>query len=297
MAMRTGLVFPVGAVLVGWVTLVGGPAGGAEKGAGGLAYLLSSSTQDEESVAWYGYNAVDGKVGTAWCSGPDPVGQRLLLGFVRQEHITHVSVVPGLVEGGKLNRTRARVRVLELNNGKQKRTVELKDDVAAQELALEPPLDARQLALTVREVYPGESRDAPACLADVTLRDGPTVLTGEAVTRAARGFPRPKLKLVGPWVDEPTAPERFFTLSLDGTFAWSHAPLMEGEPSSLHGTWDLGGGKLTLKPKGGGKPVVLKAALNRMEGRGGAFEQLDLEGTDGPEKLPGHYRPAEIINR
>ena len=286
-------------VVVGLVLVAGAsPGWSAEKGApGGLAYLVSSSTQDEESTATYGYNAVDGKVGTAWCSGPDPIEQRLLLGFVKPERITHVSVVPGGVEAGKLDRAHARARVLELNDGRQKRTVVLKDDAEAQEVTLEPPLNARQLAITVKEAFPGETRDSGVCIADVTLRDGPTVLTGEALAKVARAFPRAKLKLVGPWVDEPTAPERFLTLSLDGSFAWNHAPLMDGEPVSLQGTWDLGAGKLTLKPRGVAKPVVLKVAFNRVEGRGGSFDQLELEGADAPEKLPGHYRPAEIINR
>lgn len=259
--------------------------------AGTLAYLFTTSTEQEDSVASWGFNALDGKPGTAWCSGPDGVGQKMVVGFARQERITHVGVVVGAVKAGKLDKTHARVRELELTDGQEKRSLILRDDVEQQETQLEPPMNVRQLVITVKDIHAGADAHSPVCLAELSFRDGTTPLTGEVVVKQLKGLSKPRLRVAGPWLDEPSAPERYLTLSLDGSFSWRHEPLMEGERSSLHGTWDVSGSKLVLKPRTG-KPITLRVALNRVEGRGGSFSQLELTGKDAPDKLPGLYRPA-----
>lgn len=262
---------------------------------GQLSYLHASSAENGDAPSTWGFNAVDGKNTTAWCTGgEDPVGQMVVLGFMQKETISSISVVAGQLRGGILDTGHARVRELQLNDGHEKRNITLADQAEPQELQLQPPMQVRQLALVVKDVYPAEGSNPSACLADVTLSHGKTLLTGESVARMARSLPRNKLSLVGVWIDDPSAPERFLTFSLDGTFAWRFEPLMEGSPVTLKGEWDLSGSRLTLKVKGHPKPAVFKVERERVVTRKGAHEQLTLDGEDGHEKLAGEYRPQEI---
>ncbi len=263
-----------------------------DKGPNVLAYLHSSTNENGEAPSTWGYNAVDGKPTTAWCTGgDDPKGQMLILGFSKQETITHISVIPGAVGGDGLDKSHARVSELEINNGQEKRTIVLQDDVKPMELELQPPMHAWKVALVIKDIRPAEGGKHSACLAEVTLRSGGITLTGENVARQVRGMARNKLALTGPWVDEPSAPERYLTLAMDGTFSWVFEPLMEGTPTKLQGEWDLANGRLLLKPKGAPKAIPLRMEREKVAGRKGTVDQLTLEGEGGHEKLPGNYQP------
>lgn len=264
-----------------------------DKGPSVLAYLHSTSNENGEAPSTWGFNAVDGKPTTAWCTGgEEPKGQMIILGFAKQETITHIAVIPGAMgSGDALDKGRARVSELEINNGQEKRNIVLQDDAKPQELELHPPMQARQLALVIKDVRPAEGGKHAACLAEVMLRNGANQLTGDVVARQVRGVARNKLALTGPWVDEPSAPERYLTLAMDGTFTWVYEPLMEGNPATLKGEWDLANGRLMLKPKGAPKPVALRLEREKVAGRKGTVDQLTLDGDGGHEKLAGNYQP------
>ncbi|MEW5848398.1 MAG: discoidin domain-containing protein [Myxococcota bacterium] len=262
---------------------------------GVFSYVIATSSENGEAPSTWPFNALDGKPTTGWCTAGDAVGQSLVLGFMKPETITHVGGVPGVVVGTLLDGGHARVRELELNDGKERRTVVFIDDAKLQEVMLQPPMTVRELTITIKDVFPSEKAGAGACLGELSLRKGDMPLTGEAVARQVRGITRPKLRLVGPWVDNPSAPERFLTLALDGTFTWRFEPLMEGSPTTLSGTWDVANGRLQLKPRAG-KPSALKYTHDKVQERGGTFQQLVLEGEAGHEKLPGSYRPAVLLN-
>jgi len=281
------------ALLAALLLPVAGSAAADKAAPGVLAYLHTSSNENGDAPSTWGFNAVDGKPTTAWCTGGDPVGQVLILGFSKTETLTHISVVVGALSGDGLDKSHARVRELELNDGREKRNITLADDAQPQELALSPPMNVRQLALVIREVYPSEGKPS-ACLADVTLRNGAATLTGEGMARQVRGIPRNKLVLTGPWLDEPSAPERYLTFSLDGTFSWTFAPLMEGEPITVKGEWDLVGNKLHLKPKGASKPVLMRVEREKVAGRKGNVDQLVIDGEGIHEKFPGNYQPNQM---
>jgi hypothetical protein len=281
-----------GAVVLAWLA-VAGHAHADKSPPGPLAYLHTSGNENGDAPSTWGFNAVDGKPTTAWCTTSEPVGQTLILGFARQETLTHISVVVGALSGDGLDKTHARVRELELNDGREKRNITLADQAGPQELTLSPPMAVWKLALVIREVYPGEGKTS-ACLADVTLRNGPTVVTGDVMARQVRGVPRNKLMLTGPWLDEPSAPERFLTLSLDGTFSWVFEPLMDGERTTIKGEWDLLGNKLQLKPKGAAKAVVMRVERETVAGRKGNIDQLVIDGEGIHEKFSGNYQPNQM---
>jgi hypothetical protein len=271
---------------------------------GGLcvaAGVITAHAADQSSVAWlhtsgnlngdapstWGFNAVDGKPNTAWCAGQGK-GAWLTVGFTRPVTITHVAVQVGALKGTGLDKGKGRVAELEMNDGNQKRTLTLRDDPGLQELQISPPITAQQVTFTVRDVFPG-AEDA-VCVGEVTLRNGTTEWLGDAVARQARSVSRPMLSLTGVWWDNPSAPEKFLTLALDGSFSWAVEPIMEGEPERISGTWEASGGKLTLKPKKGA-PFTLRMGRERVAGKAGSFEQLALDGNGGPERLPGNYQP------
>lgn len=279
--------------LLPWMCLLLPVAAHADKSVpGAVSWLLASSAENGDAPSTWAWNAVDGKPTTAWCSKGGDVGERLVLGFHRPETITHISIQGGAVNSHGVDRKHARVKELEINDGVEKRTLSLEDGGEGRVLEISPPMQARQLSFIVREVYPAEGGEGGVCIGDILLKSGNQPLTGDAVGRAVRSAPRTHLPLLGPWLDNPSAPERVLTFNLDGTFTWRFDPIMEGKPSQLAGQWDVAGGRITLKLKGGHKPVVLKFARDRMAGKSGTFDTLTLEGTGGHEKLPGTYQPA-----
>jgi hypothetical protein len=259
---------------------------------GVLAYLNTSSNENGDARSTWGFNAVDGNRSSAWCTDNRAIGQRLVLGFMKAETATHIAVIPGMLLGSSLNRNYARVRELEINDGHEKRLITLKDEAELQEVTLEPPMTLRQFSMVIRDLYAGENHKDRACISEIVLRNGPMALTGEGIAKQAKRINPKTLALVGPWVDNPSAPERHLTLALDGTLLWLFEPIMDGTPADFAGSWELDNGRLHVKPKNGGKPVVLKVGLDKVAGKQGAFKQLTLDGRGGHEKLPGQYQPA-----
>lgn len=258
-----------------------------------VAWLHTSSNLNGDAPSTWGFNAVDGKPTTAWCTASGAVGQALTMGFVKPVTITHVSVIPGALKGDGLDKRRARVHELEMNDGRQKRTLTLEDEGKPQELQLEAAIKVSQLVFTVRSVFPGASEASPVCISEITLRNGDHEILGELVARQARGVTRPVLGLTGVWLDNPSAPERFLTLNLNGTFVWSYSPLLEGDPARLVGKWDLSGRKISFKAKGV-KPFTLRYARKRAS-ETAELEKLTLTGAGGHEKLAGTYQPRVVL--
>lgn len=280
----------VGLVLA--TTIAGVPLHAAKSVPEVVGYLLASSSESGDAPATWQYNAIDGKPTTAWCTRGDGMGQQLVLGFMRAETITHIAIVPGSVVGEGVDRNHARVREIELNDGRERRTITLADKADAQELAITPPVVSRQLTITIKDVFPSENELTPgACIGEIALKNGPQLLTGDAVARLLRSVPRNQLPLTGPWLDEPSATERFLTFYLDGSFTWVFEPLMDGDPVTVTGTYKVSSGRITLEPKGG-KPSIFTLERDRVSSREGTFETLTVTGEGVHEKFAGTYQPA-----
>ena len=75
----------------------------AAPSAANIAFVEASSELDEGRPATYGYNLVDGKDTSAWCSQEQPNNEAVMIGFDRRVKITKVGVIVGALKGGKID--------------------------------------------------------------------------------------------------------------------------------------------------------------------------------------------------
>jgi hypothetical protein len=243
--------------------------------AGNLAFLEASSELDDGRPRSYVYKLIDGKETTAWCSKPNAEGgETITLGFLKPDKVRELTVVVGAVRGGKLDKKRARAKLLSVSDGQMEQQFPLDDSAKPQKLKLNPPAKGRMIVVRIDEIYPGEP-GSELCMGQMTIK-GRAVYGGDNTGREVRSLPTPARRMLHQWVDEPSAPERTLILGLDGTFRYEFVPLMEGRPVKLVGKWRAGHRSLTLETRG--KKYVLKKRLTEVENDYGKSQQMTLQG-------------------
>jgi len=267
--------------------LGGQPAAAAEP-----AFVEWSSAFSEGLPADWGYNAFDGKDGTAWCSAENPGTETLTIGFIGEQEVTDVGVIIGALTKGKLDATRGRVHEMIVSDGQSKITLNFQDKPGLQMSKLNPTLIGSKITFTMSMAYPGEERSSPICVSEIALRSNGAAVTGDAMGTKIRALTRPKAALVHTWVDQPGAAERTLTFGLGGNFHWTYEPNLGGKPVRLYGTWSLNGDRLYLVPKIG-KPASLKFRQDRVANGEKVFEQIVLDGTGPVENFAGTYQKVE----
>jgi len=264
------------------------PAAAAEP-----AYVDWSSSFSEGLPADWGYNAFDGKDGTAWCSAENPGVETLTIAFIGEQEVTDVGVIVGALNKGKLDSTRGRVHEMIVSDGQSKITLSFQDKPGLQLSQLNPTLIGSKITFTMSMAYPGEERSSPLCVSEIALRANGAAVTGDALGTKIRSLTRPKAALVHTWVDQPGAAERTLIFGLGGNFLWTYEPNLGGKgPVKLFGTWSLNGERLYLVPKSG-KPASLKFRQDRVASGDKVFEQIVLDGTGPVENFPGTYQKVD----
>lgn len=263
--------------------------GGALR-AGDVAYVEWSRAEADEPKRW-GYAAFDGDENTAWCSGPDGVGDVLTLGFVGDQKVDEVGLVVGARQKGELDKSRSRVRELEVSDGRTKQLLVFKDKPELQSIKIKPALDSQRMTFAVQNVHVGEGRTAPVCIAEIVLRHRGAALTGDTIQGTIRSLPRSRQPLLHLWIDQVGAPERYLTLGMDGSFLWVYEPILEGKRARLQGTWSVAGNKLAFKASNG-KAGSVSYRLDKVADGDVVFEQLVLEGEGPHEAFAATYQAS-----
>lgn len=254
-----------------------------------VAYVEWSSAYSEGLPADYGFNAFDGKTSTAWCSSDDPGSEKLTLGFIGDQSVTEIGLVVGAIRKGKLDKSRARLKEIQISDGYNKITLPFRDKPEMQTVKIRPTLKSSRMTFKIVDTYPGSRRSSPVCISEIRLKKGGISVTGDSVGRQVRSMPTPRRKMLHLWIDQPGAPERYLTFSMSGNFLWVFKPILEGKPSKIYGTWHHSGNRLTLKTRSG-KATTMKVSVDRIADGDQVIQQLTLDG-DGPHsKFAGTYQ-------
>lgn len=254
-----------------------------------LAYVDWSRSMGEDPEYW-GYKAFDDQKQTAWCSGPDGVGDVLTAGFLGDQIVDEIGVIAGAVDKkGVLDKSKARVRELRVSDGLTQQIFQLADKPGLQFVRINPALNAQRMTFTVEKVYFGERRSSPVCISSIVLRKSGTKLNGSKTAARIRGLKKNKQALLHLWMDAPGAPERYLTFSMTGRFSWVFAPILEGKPAKIKGHWNRKGDKLYLIPDHG-KSASLKISLGRVADGDRIYQQLLIEGKAPHPKFSATYQ-------
>jgi hypothetical protein len=260
-------------------------AGGASAEA--LAFVKASSELDDGRPRSYAFNLVDGKPTTSWCAKPTDGELKIVFGFKKAMKVTRLSVVAGSVRGKAFDARRKHARVLGVNDGNHMREIKLTEQVGAQTVTLDPPVEGRQFAVTVLNARGGEG---PVCLGEITIKSTRGQLSGPSVGTKVRGLSTPARRMVHRWVDNVDAPERTLLLALDGTFTYRFEPLLEGKPVTLRGKWR--GSHRWLKLEMGSKSFAMKKKMTRIDDGDQQLVQLSLKGKAPHPSLVSEFSPA-----
>ncbi|MFH1810793.1 MAG: hypothetical protein ABIJ09_18770 [Pseudomonadota bacterium] len=256
--------------------------------AGEVAYVDWTRAESDD-LKHSGYAAFDGDESTAWCSGPDGVGDVLTLGFIGTQKVDEIGVIVGLLAKGELDKNSSRLRELEVSDGKTKQILVFKDKPTVQSIKIQPAQDSQRMTFSVANVFAGERRSSPVCITEIVLRHKGRALTGDVLKANIRGLNSTRQPLVHLWVDQPGAPERYLTLGMDGTFLWVHAPILEGKRVRLQGTWSASANKITFKASSG-KSGTVTYRMDRVADGDNVFSQLVLEGEGLHEAFAATYQ-------
>lgn len=267
----------------------------SEASAGELAYVEWTRSFDQGTKSW-GYNAFDDREQSVWCSGPDGVGDQLVVGLIGNQKIDEVGLIIGAVDKkGVLDTTRARVKALRVSDGRTQQLLSFADKPSLQLVRINPALNSKRLTFKVEDVYFGARRSDPVCISSIVLRKGGSVINNARVGSKMRAIKPAEAELLHLWVDAPGAPERYLTFGLDGTFSWVYAPILEGKPAKITGHWKRKGDSLRLSPSRG-KSLSLKMSFGRVADGEQVFSQLVIEGKGPHPAFAATYQAASSAN-
>jgi hypothetical protein len=279
---------------VSW-TAGGGPLlAGPRAEASPIAFAEATSELDEGRPATSLWNLTDDNDATVWCSRRDPSG-REAISFTFDEPVA-ISAVGLVLPSGKEGTTDKNVRrprVVIVADVAHRVEVRLKDVTALQLVELPEPAKGRRVVVEIVDSYPGAHPDAPVCAAGVALRDKARELTGNTAARA-RGLSTAARRMLREWHDDVSAPSRTLTFSVDGSFSYTYAPLLEDAPPvRLKGRWTADARSVTLDVKG--RTYVLKTQLTKVATDQGQSVELALQGDAPDASMRATYRPAPLF--
>lgn len=237
----------------------------------------------------WGYNAFDGRENTSWCSAGDPINEVLSIGFIGDQEVTELGLIVGAVNKGQLDKSKARVRVLEVSDSRTKLELTFRDQPELQMQKFQPPLDSPKITFRVRSVYQGTERGDPVCISEIRLKNGASSITGEVLGRDIRSLSASKQALLNLWLDVPGAPERYLTLGLKGSFLWSYRPNLEGKRATARGTWTGKGNWITLTPTRG-KAGSFRIRVQKIADGDRVSRQMVITGEGVHPNFPATYQ-------
>ncbi|HEY4220489.1 MAG TPA: discoidin domain-containing protein [Myxococcota bacterium] len=260
-----------------------------------IAFAEASSELDDGKPATSLWNAVDGKDTTSWCAKPDDSAPVLSFGFDQPVTVTHLTLIVGGLKGTDpdrgLDKTKKRARIVYVVDAEHRVEAQFKDDPGPQTLELSPPAKGRRIVVEFPGFYDGDKPNASLCIAEVTLKNKGTELTGAAVATKLRALNTPSKRLLHEWLDDVSAPTRTLLFNVDGTFTYRFEPLLEGKPAKAHGKWSTAGSALLLTV--GDKNFRLDSRLTKVDnGADGATVELTLSGDAPTPSMAASYHPA-----
>lgn len=263
-----------------------------------VAFVEASSERggSSEVTAWH---ATDGKNDVAWCSSPEDTRPTLSFGFDEPVTVTHLGLVGGAYNGATLAKGTRRAQTVVVEDLSHQVELTFRGAPQMQVIEIKPPMKGKRITLFFRDA--GDDEDgsdgdtsalppAPLCVGEVLLKSKDVALTGAQVSSRLRTVSPAGRKLLHEWLDDPSAPQRILTFHVDGTFAYSYAPYLEGKPVSMRGKWSAADRTITLEV--GGKPYRLNSRLTVIDGGEQRTTELVLEGSGPHASIPATYRPA-----
>ena len=287
--------FAVALALVVGAGLGAAPArAGTKAEASPIAFVEVTSELDEGRPATSMWNLTDDNDGTVWCSRKNATGKEAIsFTFDGAVSVSGVGMVLPLGKEGATDRSVRRPKVIVVSDVEHRVEVRLKDVTIMQVLELPEPAKGRRIVIEVIDTFPGASEDAPICVAGVGLRDKARELTGNTASRA-RGLNTPSRKLLHEWHDDISAPSRTLMFSVDGSFIYTFAPILEDKPPvRLKGKWIGDASSVVLDVKG--KSYLLKTQLTKVASEEGNSVELALVGDAPDPSMVATFRPAPLF--
>lgn len=256
-----------------------------------IAFVEASSELDDGRPASNVYNSVDGKDTTQWCSTADGAANAILsFGFDQAVTVTHLGIVVAPPKGDSIDKQNKRARVVTVGDIEHRVEARFKDAPGVQILELTPPVKGRRVVVEVLETWDGASPTAPLCIAEVTLKNKGTEMTGAAVAGKLRGLNTPSKRLLHEWLDDPSAPTRTLLFNVDGTFTYKFEPILEGKPAKLRGKWTAWDRGIKLETLG--KTFTVQSRLTKIDEGGEATVELVLSGDAPHASMAATFHPA-----
>jgi hypothetical protein len=273
----------------------GAPAYAGTKGeTSPIAFVETTSELDEGRPATSMWNLTDDNDATIWCSRREATGKEAIsFTFDDAVSVSAVGMVLPLGKDGATDKSVRRPRVVVVSDVEHRVEVRLKDVTSMQMLELPEPAKGRRVVIEIVETYPGSDDAAPICAAGVGLRDRGRELTGNTAARA-RGLNVPSRKLLHEWHDDISAPSRTLLFSVDGTFTYIYAPILDDKPPvRLKGKWLGDAHSVVLDVKG--KSFLLKTQLTKVASESGNTVELALSGDAPDPSMAATFRPAPLF--
>ncbi len=282
------------AVVVVGQLCAGSARAGAKAEPSPIAFVETTSELDEGRPATSMWNLTDDNDGTVWCSRKDATGKEAIsFTFDGAVSVSSVGMVLPLGKDGATDKSVRRPKVIVVSDVEHRVEVRLKDVTVMQMLELPEPAKGRRVVIEIVDTYPGAAADAPICAAGVGLRDKGHELTGNTAARA-RGLNTPSRKLLHEWHDDISAPSRTLLFSVDGTFTYTYAPILEDKPPTrLKGKWLGDANSVVLDVKG--KSFLLKTQLTKVASEEGNSVELALDGDAPDPSMVATFRPAPLF--
>jgi hypothetical protein len=248
----------------------------------GYAQAADYLEKDAHPERYHPINVLDGRDASVWCAAPGSAST-LTIGFKGVATVDEVRLYTGNGSEREAFKAFARAKKLTLEGKDSAKNFTVEDKRGLQTVPLNPPVSGAWFTLDVKSTFPGSDSDAPVCLTDIVFYFGGKPLNGTRMAPVLRYEPRTE-PLLGTWfAGARGAPDRFFSLYVDGTYRFVHEPLDGTEPTVLTGAYTASGSRLTVELPKKGK-VPLRYTREEATGPGGGHT-LTLEG-----ELPDEWK-------
>lgn len=231
--------------------------------ADGLAYVRVSShlRKGIDAAQYHPLNLLDDDPETLWCETGNRFGEgeEIRFFFKGEQKIDRIVVVPTLQSARS-------ILSVEVSDGTHSVSVEVGSEPAKKDL--ERSLKGSDYVVRIEEVgepSTDESAKNVACLADVLLSHRGHLFGGNLESKMLR-YDKHREKILGRWgAGQLGAPERFLLFALDGTWEWTHVPLMGGKKKRVVGEYRFRGNRLLLRKGRKGRWADIRLRLRQVE--------------------------------
>ena len=214
-----------------------------------LSYTHASSQFDAANNAtrYHPLNLIDRDPNTLWCEGRDNANGEGVEFFFKSPQVVDRVVVIASARSGR------RIDSVRLSDGQAVIRVAITPD--STDAHLSNALRGNSVTVSIDHVgvaNPNAEVGANvACLAEVQLYHGDELLTPASDRATIDGIAN---YVVGDWNAEPLgAPERHIVFALDGTWTWTHTPLVGGASQEVTGTYKFHNQRLLMRKGSSGR--------------------------------------------